>query len=148
MAGKRPWCAEGVCTPSVPMHVKDCGRRKVFLNGQALESDQLVQELLAYQKERLADARRDPGGAARAAVPILMQEIEDPAQREAEHWVRGRAKCAEGKCCGAMKYHRPGCERRAASLAKRREGEKPVLTAYPATIPQPRKPWWKRVFGG
>lgn len=121
MAGKRPWCAEGVCTPSVPMHVKDCSRRKMYV-------DSLRSEFANTQ-----DQKPRP----------LLQEIEDPDEREAERWVRGRAKCAAVECCGASKYHHPGCLRRASTLAKLREGEKPVLTSYQG---QPKKPWWKRVF--
>lgn len=64
--------------------------------------DPFMKELLAYQKERLDDARRNPGGTARAEVPIM---IEDPERK-----------------VDAL---------RAASLAKLKEHERPALPTSP-----------------
>ena len=38
---KKPWCAEGVCSPAVPMHVKDCARRAAYTTKEAQPNEEV-----------------------------------------------------------------------------------------------------------
>jgi hypothetical protein len=46
--------------------------------------------------------------------------VTDPGgDAEGERWRTGLERCRAGECCGAVRQHLPGCERRAASVARR-----------------------------
>lgn len=73
VAGKKPWCAEGVCSPAVPMHTKGCARRDMFLKEREQTSERFIQELFTAQKKAMEDARSG-SSTARSEIPILITE--------------------------------------------------------------------------
>ena len=56
MAGKKPWCAEGVCSPAVPMHTKGCARRAAYVEAQAkADAETYDQKPWIPQREEMID---------------------------------------------------------------------------------------------